>query len=324
MSSSSSNGGGKVSFFLTLQLTSPRLTCEMMESINLRVDEIVTSCDSALTYTYIHLVRKARREELEGGIRTLASTYGVIGSLIFGYEPISSSSLISSDLIEDHPGFKTLVQHEAIGNEHFTRWTAETYSGTNSGYNLLKSKLLARRTSRTTSVPPGVGGGSSDRIADNDDDVDEGYQQPESGSCGGRSDHDGGGRGKRQRAFSGGHSGYDVPESVPAYLVQFTANSIASSMSRTIGEQANEASTKLRRVEDKLDQQRRLIENEVARVAAAEREASDQRSVAEVLLAEVLELRRTQVAVRRAVWCMLSSELLCFLLCRSWLLLLRM
>ena len=57
-------------------------------------------------------------------------------------------------------------------------------------------------------------------------------------------------------------SPYNIPESVPAYVYQFTANSIANSiasnMSRTMGEQAGESYTKLRRVEDELEQQRRI------------------------------------------------------------------
>jgi hypothetical protein len=141
-----SHGGGKVSYFITLQKTSPRLTYQMMVSINFSVDEIVTTNDAALTYVYIHLQRKARSEELARGLMRLASSHGVTGSNIYGYDTVDSSSVESRELIEDHPGFKTLVSHEAINNENFNRWAADGYSGHNCGYNLLKSRLLARRT----------------------------------------------------------------------------------------------------------------------------------------------------------------------------------
>jgi hypothetical protein len=158
---STSAGGGKVSFFLTFQLTSPRLTYQMMESINFSVDEIVTSRDTALTYVYIHLQRKVRTEELENAIMTLAITHGVTGSNIFGYDTVNGNSVGSSDFIEDHPGFKTLVQHEVDGNDNFHRWTVEDYPRKRGGYSLLKNRLLGKRVSAPTSSGAGSSSAAS-------------------------------------------------------------------------------------------------------------------------------------------------------------------
>ena len=164
MQMSTSTGGGKVSFFLTLQLTSPRLTYQMMESINFGVDEIVTSRDNALTYVYIHLLRKVRTEELGNALMTLGTTHGVTGSNIFGYDTVNGNSKELCDFIEDHPGFKTLVHHESTCNENFYRWTAEDYSGARGGYSLLKNRLLGKRisaqqTSSGAGASPAAAGG---------------------------------------------------------------------------------------------------------------------------------------------------------------------
>jgi hypothetical protein len=81
--------------------------------------------------------------------------------------------------------------------------------------------------------------------------------------------------GKRQNRSDGSRpSGNELPESFPAYVL----HSILSNLSNTIGDRAGEASAKLRRVEDELEQQRRLTLIETAKTAAAERE---QRRIAE-------------------------------------------
>ncbi len=155
--------GGKSTYFLTFQVLSPRLTYQMMNSVQIPVDEIVTTRDStgALSYAFIHLQRRVTEQELDKAIKNLETTYGVKESNIFGYDAIASTSLNSFELIEDHPGFQILVQHEANGNPNFHRWTADGYSGINSGYNLLRNKLLAKRASASGSSGGGGGAGSS-------------------------------------------------------------------------------------------------------------------------------------------------------------------
>jgi hypothetical protein len=240
----------------------------MMNSINFNVDEIVTSCDAALTYTYIHLARKTRSEELEGGIRLLAARYGVMGSLVFGYETVAVSSFVSSDLIQDHPGFRVLVQHESDGNESFHRWTAEGYSGVNRGYNLLKARLLAQSTSQTPLPPSGAGASAGVEETDND--------EPDSGTSG--TEPDDRGRSKRQRNASPGRDVFSV-DAVMGMVSSAVTSAVSSSGSAVASAFASErdevkreqqrrehAENRIREMtmELKLQAERRRIEEEVA------------------------------------------------------------
>jgi hypothetical protein len=160
----------KVSFVLTLRRNCPDLTCEMMSSIDAPVDEIVRTRDDAVMYVYIHLLCKMRKDALEKAMKKLLDK-GVHGTIIFGYNEIDGTSHASSELIEDHPCFKTLVRHQEEDNPNFHRWTAADY-GTNSGYNKLKNKLLSRRTSSPGQAADGGGGGDGGygEGARNDDD----------------------------------------------------------------------------------------------------------------------------------------------------------
>jgi len=146
-------------YFLTFQVSSPRLTYEMLSSVQIPVDEIVTTRDStgALSYAFIHLLRRVTEQELDRAVKTLETSHGVKESNIFGYDAIASSSLNLSELIEDHPGFQILLQHEMNKNRDFCRWTADGFSGINCGYNLLKTRLLAKREAHASS---GVGASS--------------------------------------------------------------------------------------------------------------------------------------------------------------------
>lgn len=222
----SNGGGGKVSFFLTFQRTSPKLTYQMMDSINFRVNEIVLTCDSALTYTYIHLVRKARDEELGAAIDKLSTTHGVLGSNIFGYDTINSNSVETCELIEDHPGFKMLVQHEATSNGNFHRWTAQGYSGINCGYSLLKNKLLAKQSSGGEE-----GGGLSTDIGGGVPRSEEGGEEEESSRLRLSSNDDNNNRSKRQRTGEPGGGGGMV--SLDAMMDKMSAT-LSSSLSSVV------------------------------------------------------------------------------------------
>lgn len=144
--------GGKSGYLLTTQVVSPNPTYEMFNSVQIEVDEIVTTRDAAgaLVYTFIHLPRRVPELDLDRGLKTLAVTYGVKGSNIFGYDTISSGSIGASDSIEHHPGFRILVQHEAQGVESFSHWRAAGFTGSGRGYVKLKNKLLAKRQSSSS------------------------------------------------------------------------------------------------------------------------------------------------------------------------------
>jgi len=186
----------------------------MMLSVQIAVDEIVTSCDSAgvLLYSYVHMERKVGEQELARAIKTLEDNGEVRGSNIFGYDAIASSSINSSELIEDHPGFRTLVQHEAAGNENFHRWTADGFPRTNCGYNLLKSKLLAKRMSRQT-----AGGASLTDQATADDARPQAASDDEESTAGSRWEHTNQERSKRRRNTSPFTSHADQPKGTDVF-----------------------------------------------------------------------------------------------------------
>ena len=193
--------GGKVSYALTRKHNSPTLTAEMMASVGMHVDEIVTTRDNALMHVYIHLLRKTRKDALEKAIKELSEN-GMEGTNIFGYNEIEGTSHVLSELIEDHPGFRILVRHQAEGNPNFNRWTAPGY-GTNSGFNKLKNKLLSRHKSGPA-ADGGVGGDGGYEGASNDDDNEQLPRPRPSGSDGEKN--------KRRRTVSpdGGGGGMDA------------------------------------------------------------------------------------------------------------------
>ena len=234
----------------------------MMDSINFGVDEIVTTCDAALTYTYVHLRRKARAEELGRGIAMLSSTYGVVGSLVFGYDVVSSSSALACELIEDHPGFRILVQHEELGKSTFHRWTAGGYSGVNCGYNLLKAKLLARGGSGASSSSGASASANGGNTAAGDNEG-EGGPPPGSGSTAG--EHSEGGRRKRGRSASPdrGRDYFEIAmDRMNATVSSAIASAVSSSGSAVASAVASERD-RLERAEQQLreiEMQRRLVE----------------------------------------------------------------
>jgi hypothetical protein len=193
----------------------------MMISVQLDVDEIVTTLDSigSLFYAFIHFPRRVTEQELAKALNTLETTHGVKGSNIFGYDMISSSSINTSELIEDHPGFRTLVAHEEQGNDQFNRWIADGYPGANCGYNLLKNKLLTKRTSG-----PAASGGAGGFGTGNDEEE----QHP-------RPSESDGERTKRRRTASPDGGGQnmispDLMKAVISSTISATGSAVASAI----------------------------------------------------------------------------------------------
>lgn len=136
----------------------------MMASIGFQVDEIVTTRDNAVQYTYVHLKKREKEEDVGSAVHKLES-YGVKCSEIFGYGTVASNTVSALEFIEDHPGFQTLVEHDHQKNKEYHRWTADGYNPLPvRGYSLLKNKLLAKRASASGSS--GGGGAASSVGAD--------------------------------------------------------------------------------------------------------------------------------------------------------------
>ncbi len=116
----------------------------MMKQIDIPVSEIVSTQYQAknVQYTYIHSQRQIRQEELSMALQSLASENGLQGGNMHGICFTIISSVRSSLLIENHPGFRMLVDHEESGNVNFHKWADETYIRKAAfGFKKLKSKL---------------------------------------------------------------------------------------------------------------------------------------------------------------------------------------
>ncbi len=130
-----------------------------MDEMHHGADEIVITRSSGLQYTYLHLKKKTRAEDLANALKILEPA-GVIGSEIFGYNTIDGNAPSVSEHLEDHPGFRTLVDHEMNKNSEFRRWTANGYNPNGlCGYNLLKTRMLANQVSGSSPSGPAASRG---------------------------------------------------------------------------------------------------------------------------------------------------------------------
>ncbi len=110
-----------------------------MKEIEVSVNELVSTRSNDVQYTFINLKKQMRQEDLRKALQSLACMHDEQNNSI-GF--IINSSGKDSQMIENHPGFKMLIDHEASGNIHFHKWINKTYTkGTLFGYELLKSRL---------------------------------------------------------------------------------------------------------------------------------------------------------------------------------------
>jgi hypothetical protein len=149
----------RLQFLFTSQYNSTPLTPRMMEEIHHEADEIVITRVRGFQYTYLHLKKKARAVDLFNALKTLESV-GVIGSETFGHNTLDGDTPSLSEHLEDHAGFRALVDHEMRKNSEFGRWTANGYNPNgHCGYNLLKTRLLASQASGSSTPGPSADGG---------------------------------------------------------------------------------------------------------------------------------------------------------------------
>ena len=133
---------GKYSFLIEYPDAYPKLTYQLMEKASIYVNEIVSTQNPERNsqYTYIHLKHKIHQQDLCNTLKfeifTVAQQFEENCFNIF------SSSVKSASLIENHPGFILLVDHEETKNANFSRWVDEDFPCKwASGYTRLKSKL---------------------------------------------------------------------------------------------------------------------------------------------------------------------------------------
>jgi hypothetical protein len=309
-------------YLLTFQVVSPRLTHQMMCSVQIPVDEIVTACDSvgALLYTYIHMESEVEEQELSRALGKLADHHGVTGSKTFGYDTIDSGSFDLVEHIDDHPGFQILVQHEARGNADFHRWTADGYPEAGCGYNFLKARLTGRRLSQQS-------GASSSGVSVFADDVGSlSYGEdvvPASGNSVQDCERSVSESSKRKRGSSPPIGAFGLAGADPAEpgMVGLMRTVVEDSIKQRIyaceemkrrGDAVSELKERVIILNYELNMAKESVKGAAAtteRLQMAEREVSEQRKIAEEALTSKQRLEAELVVVRGEVNKKLAEEL---------------
>ncbi len=129
--------GGYVSFMAVYSGTSPRLTAEGLGVMFELVDEIISTVTSDTNHTvsFIHTMKRVRKDAMSAALHNANIT---------GFETLIFTVHQDNVVIENHPLFQLLIQHEFTANPSFTAWycNKERKPLHCSGFELLKSKLF--------------------------------------------------------------------------------------------------------------------------------------------------------------------------------------
>jgi len=109
-------------WLITYASGSPDITLEMLHSNNVKCDEYYTITWRESKYTLIHLNQhnKIRRSTLIKTMNALLKEFGVKESMVTGYESLSSNN--EEEKIQDHPGFKRMVELLNNNKEEIKIW----------------------------------------------------------------------------------------------------------------------------------------------------------------------------------------------------------
>jgi len=276
--------GPKASHLCITQYNSTILTPRMMDDIHHSADEIVSTRGIGIQYTLVHLKKKASSGSLANALKTLESI-GVKGSEIFGYNTVEGNTPSASEHLENHPGFRTLVDHEKHKNSEFRRWTADGYNPNGlSGYNLLKTRLLANQASEGSTSEQASDGGfrGNDGSGVNNNDETEEETTPHSRPAGSNEE-----RNKRQRTeFPGG----GVPNMVSLDAIM---GNVSSVLSAAVASAINSSGSAIANARD---EERNLMHKEQQR-----------REIAEIKLKE-LEMHQKFLEQRRLIEVEVSTK----------------
>ena len=85
------------------------------------IDECHYTCDSSLVYTYIHFKNAVSTHTMKIFMDRMKISNNIVASSIFGYDAIASST--PEESLENHVGFKIIVQHYKINHPSFKSCT---------------------------------------------------------------------------------------------------------------------------------------------------------------------------------------------------------
>ena len=290
--------GPKASHLCITQYNSTILTPSMMDEIYHSADEIVSTRGIGIQYTLVHLKKKASSVSLANALKTL-EPIGVKGSEIFGYNTVEGNTPSASEHLENHPGFRTLVDHEIHKNSEFRRWTADGYNPNGlSGYNLLKTRLLANQASESSksgqAADWGVGGNDGRGANANDDNDEEQRPRPS------ESDRE---RTKRRRTASpdGGGPNMVSLDAIMGNVSGMVSAAVASAINSSGSVFANVRNEE-RNLVQKEQQRREIMENKL-------KEVEMQQKLSEQRFAEELKAKDEQLSEQQHQVSVLSAKL---------------
>ena len=97
------------------------LTYDLFTKNGFDVDECHYTSDAAAVYTYVHFKKPIHQTTLDNFLQSLRKTCNFVLFEIFGYESICKSG--PDQKLEEHVGFKVLLNHYLAQNPAFTSCT---------------------------------------------------------------------------------------------------------------------------------------------------------------------------------------------------------
>ena len=105
-------------WLITYAASSPNITASMLHEAAVMCDECYSITWRESKYTLIHLNTpdRIRSTALNKAVQQLGQKHGIMGSCIIGYETLSSNTN-KEQSVQEHPGFKRMVQALNEGEE---------------------------------------------------------------------------------------------------------------------------------------------------------------------------------------------------------------
>ena len=110
----------KTNWILTYRASDKYITPQMLKSEDIICDECHSTKERVYAITYIHLTTRKRLSSIQKFMRK-ARAHGIVQSAIFGYESAAGDS--RQVPIEEHVGFKVLLEHYIEKTPAFKPWT---------------------------------------------------------------------------------------------------------------------------------------------------------------------------------------------------------
>jgi hypothetical protein len=105
-------GTGKQLWLITYGSSSESITHDMLKQCGLEVEECYTTKwrESKYTLIRVHKANRPRKTGMQKVMGRIFQKFRVIETEIFGFDSVSSNSKAEHTSLEDHPGFKLMVQ----------------------------------------------------------------------------------------------------------------------------------------------------------------------------------------------------------------------